>query len=158
MTKLIFIHCHLLALFFVNNTYGQTSSNTSGGNGTGTGGSLSYTIGQVNYIASEINGTSISPGVQQAYDISIVTGSNSSSTDLSITAFPNPTSDLLQLQVKNPKGISYQLSNNVGEILTREKITSYNSEIDLSNLSSGVYTLTILSETTSLKTFKIVKH
>ncbi|MGD0341661.1 MAG: hypothetical protein ABSA76_08155, partial [Bacteroidales bacterium] len=67
----------LLALWLGGNSiaiHAQSTITTSGGNASGSGGSASYTIGQVVY--STITGTngSSAQGVQQPYEISIITG------------------------------------------------------------------------------------
>ena len=51
----------------------QTSVNTIGGNASGSGGSASYSVGQVVYQAHSGTNASIIEGVQQPYEILVVT-------------------------------------------------------------------------------------
>ena len=65
-----------------------------GGTATGSGGSVSYTIGQIVFnIFSGSDGT-IAQGVQQPYEISIIK-ENSENTSFEITVYPNPTTGLV---------------------------------------------------------------
>ncbi|MBT3920138.1 MAG: hypothetical protein HOF24_07115, partial [Flavobacteriaceae bacterium] len=69
-------HQHLLlkAILFcllitVEFTFAQAALTASGGEAVGAGGSLSYTIGQVDYIQASGSGGTASQGVQQAFTI-----------------------------------------------------------------------------------------
>ena len=52
--------------------YAQESTVASGGNGTGEGGSVSYSLGQVSYSSNSGSNGSITEGVQQPYDVSVI--------------------------------------------------------------------------------------
>lgn len=52
----------------------QEAIPASGGNATGSGGSVSYSVGQVEYSSNTGSGGSVAAGVQQPYEISVVTG------------------------------------------------------------------------------------
>lgn len=56
----------------ITTAYAQQASTASGGNASGSGGSASYSVGQTAYTVSNGNG-SVSQGVQQPFEISIVT-------------------------------------------------------------------------------------
>jgi hypothetical protein len=51
----------------------QQSTNTAGGNATGTGGTVSFSVGQINYTTNIGTGGSACQGVQQPYEIYAVT-------------------------------------------------------------------------------------
>ncbi len=153
----------------------QQTIPTTGADATGTGGSVSYTIGQVVYMTnSGING-SVAEGVQQAYEISVVIGiEQAKDINLYCTVFPNPSNDLLTLKVENYdiKNLLYQLFDLSGKLLETKKITSNQTSITISNLPSGTYLLKIIQTNNSLsndlsanhnskayiKTFKIIKN
>ncbi|MBT3920140.1 MAG: hypothetical protein HOF24_07130, partial [Flavobacteriaceae bacterium] len=70
------IHQHLFLktilfclLITVEFTFAQSALTASGGEAVGAGGSLSYTIGQVDYIQASGSGGTASQGVQQAFTI-----------------------------------------------------------------------------------------
>ena len=59
----------ILFIFISLVSISQESVNASGGNATGSGGSISYTIGQIDYIEASGVGGSVNQGIQQAYEI-----------------------------------------------------------------------------------------
>lgn len=138
----------------------QTSVNTTGGNASGDGGSTSYSIGQVVYQTHTGTNGSVAEGVQQAYEISVVTViEQAKNIDLSVMAYPNPATDYLTLSISEFKlsGLSYQLFDMSGKLLLNEKITGSQTPIVMSQLVSASYLLVVKEENMRLKTFKIVK-
>ncbi|MCF8297889.1 MAG: hypothetical protein K9J13_10125 [Saprospiraceae bacterium] len=72
----------------------------TGGNATGSGGSVSYTIGQIVYSTNSGTTGSVAEGVQQPYEISEATAiEEAKDISLNCTAFPNPTKDFLTLKI-----------------------------------------------------------
>jgi hypothetical protein len=80
---------------------GQATIPATGGNATGSGGSVSYTIGQILYNTfSGTNGT-VAQGIQQPYEISVVTAiENTEGIALEYIVYPNPTRGLIKLIIK----------------------------------------------------------
>jgi len=63
------------AMFFLAGSlslHAQESVNVTGGNATGTGGSASYSVGQVAYTVISGTGGSAEQGVQHVYNVSVV--------------------------------------------------------------------------------------
>ena len=97
----------------------QTIS-TSGGEDSGIGGSISYSVGQIVYTTNTGTNGSESQGVQQPYEISVVTGlEESAGINLTLSAFPNPTTNVLQLKIENysKENMSYQIYDINGKLL-----------------------------------------
>lgn len=137
----------------------QTSTNAIGGDISGNGGSVSYSVGQVVY-STEIGATGyVVEGVQQPYEISVVNGIDVEEINLSVSAYPNPTNDYLQLKVESEKfkELSYQLYDTNGKLLQSEKITNDKTTIVMSNLVPAIYFIKVIQENKELKTFKIIK-
>jgi len=139
----------------------QTVIPATGGNATGAGGSVSYTIGQVVYTTNTgANGT-VSQGVQQPFEISVVTGlAEATDINLICTAYPNPASDLLTLKVENydKENLSYKLFNANGIILESKKVTGNETTISMVVLLPSIYILKVLAGNKEIKTFKIIKN
>lgn len=142
----------------------QTSVNATGGNASGSGGSASYSVGQVVYTKNTgINGT-VAQGVQQPYEISVVTSiKEAKGISLSVSVFPNPTSDYLTLGIDEFEisDLSYQLYDMNGKLLQHKRITGYQTRIVLSNLEPATYFVKVVQdnkEVKPLKTFKIIKN
>jgi len=138
----------------------QTSVNSTGGNASGIGGSVSYSVGQVVYQTHTGTNNSVAEGVQQPYEISVVTAiEKAKAIDLTVTAYPNPATDYLTLSISEFKltGLSYQLSDMSGKLLFDEKITSSQTQIVMSQVVPASYLLVVKQENMRLKTFKIIK-
>ena len=74
--------------------HAQTSVIPTGGNGSGSGGSVSYTIGQVAYSTLYGADGSLLEGVQHPYEISVATSLDEASLiELTVTVYPNPASN-----------------------------------------------------------------
>ncbi|MCM0060582.1 MAG: hypothetical protein NBV57_06985 [Algoriphagus sp.] len=74
----------------------QQTTLSSGGNGSGTGGSFAYSVGQTVYTAQSTSATSLSKGVQQSFELFLITGLEEEDRfGLAATVFPNPTSTYL---------------------------------------------------------------
>lgn len=138
----------------------QTNVNATGGNASGGGGSASYSVGQLVYQTQIGTNGSVAEGVQQAYEISVVTAiEQAKNINLLVTAYPNPTTDFLTLSISKFKlsGLSYQLFDMSGKLLFNEKITSSQTQIVMSQLVPASYLLVVKQGNMGLKTFKIQK-
>lgn len=144
----------------------QESVNATGGNASGSGGSASYSVGQVVYTTNTGTTGSLAQGVQQPYEISVVTGIEQfKGINLSVTVYPNPTTDYLTLSIDNnvqaqhslPQ-LSYQLFDTNGKLLQSATIKESQTSINMSSLVRATYFLKVSQNNTSLKTFKIIKN
>ena len=138
----------------------QTSVNATGSNVSGSGGTVSYTVGQVVYTTNTGTNGSVTQGVQQPFEISVVTGlEEAKSINLSVTAYPNPTTDYLTLSIGefDISNLSYQLYDINGKLLQNEKITGIQTSIVMSNLVSANYFVKVIQGNKEVKTFKIIK-
>lgn len=79
----------------------QQATTDTGGNASGSGGSVAYSVGQIVYTTNTSTNGSVAQGVQQPYEISIVLGIDNHSINLELTAYPNPTAHFLTLNVGN---------------------------------------------------------
>jgi len=140
--------------------HAQESVNGTGGNASGSGGSASFSVGQVVYLVHTGTTGSVAEGVQQPYEISVATAIEvAKGINLSVSAYPNPTSDYLQLQVesKKLKDFSFKLFDVYGKLLQEHKNIGTVTQIEMSHYKSGVYFLKVLTNNQLIKTFKIIK-
>jgi hypothetical protein len=138
----------------------QELTNASGGNATGSGGTASYSIGQVVYTTHTGSNGSVAQGVQHAYDIYPV-GISETALNITLTVFPNPTSDNLTLQISNPinEQLTCQLFDVQGKILHTEKVSAQQTQIDMTGLASATYFLYVVNDNHKrIQSFKIVKN
>jgi len=153
--------CIFLLVVSLIDVKGQYSLNASAGNASGTGGSVSYSIGQLFYTTSTASSGILSKGVQQAYEIWLVTElKDAPKTALNISTYPNPTANQLQLHFENSdyKEFSFQLTDASGKVLQQKKIIATDTQIDMHSLASAMYFLRITSDRQEIRVFKIIKN
>ena len=138
----------------------QESINATGGDASGSGGSSSYSVGQVVYQTYTGTNGSVKEGVQQAYEISVVTGIDLTAISLMVSAYPNPTADYLTLKVDNSdfSELSFYLYDIKGKLLQSRKITGSETYIKMSNLIVATYFLRVTKSNNQIKTFKIIRN
>lgn len=141
--------------------HAQEAIPASGGNASGNGGSVSYSVGQMVYTTYTGTNGSIAEGVQQPYEISVVSGiEQTKNINLTCKVYPNPTSDFLILKVENYDNgnLSYQLFNISGKLLESKMLTGNEITISMENLVPATYFLKIINNQIEVKTFKIIKN
>ena len=142
----------------------QETVPASGGDAYGTGGTVSYSVGQIVYTTNANSNGSVAQGVQQPFEISIVTSiEEASSVSLQCLAYPNPTTDYLNLKIDAStsllmRSMSYQLYDILGTLLETKKIESNETIIVTSHLSRATYFLRVNEGNKEVKTFKIIKN
>jgi len=150
-----------ILFFALGNIHAQEAIPTTGGEASGKGGTASYTVGQMVYTTyAGTGGNTIAQGVQQPFEISVVTGiENAENIDLIISAYPNPTTDHLTLSIDDLdlSKLSYQLYDMQGKLLKNAKITGKQTSIVMSNLVPATYFVKVIRGNTEIKTFKIIK-
>ena len=151
----------LMFWFSLSGLQAQESVNAAGGDAKGSGGSVSYSIGQVTYQTHTGTNGSVAQGVQQPYEISIVTNLEEAKViKLSVSAYPNPVTDYLTLRIDefDISKYSYQLYDINGRTLQIEKITGNQTIILMSNLVPAIYFIKVKQGKKEVKTFKIIKN
>jgi hypothetical protein len=131
----------------------------SGGDATGSGGSVAYSVGQIVYTTSTGTTGSVAQGVEQAYEIYSV-GIKETTLNISLSVFPNPTSDFLTLKVEdyNNETLSFDLLDEQGKLILSEQITNQETQVAMSTLARGSYFINIVQANKKIQTFKIIKN
>ncbi len=135
----------------------QTTVPASGGRAKGTGGSVSYSIGQVVYTTNSGANGSVAQGVQQPFEISVIKGIKES---ITVSAYPNPTTDFITLEVKEFElsNFHFQMNDINGKILQSGKIVGSKTKIFMRNHVPATYFERVSESNQQLKTFKIIKN
>ena len=156
--KLLFL---VILIFYMSSALAQESITAAGGDGTGSGGSAAYTVGQILYSSSSGASGEVFQGVQLPYEISVISGVDRfEDLDWIISTYPNPVTDLLTLKVESLDGseLTFRLFNNEGKMVSSDKLLDSETDIDMSNLAPGTYFLQVFMEKDAVKTFKIIKN
>ena len=154
--KLFLIMCG--GLFCLGTAVAQNAVVPVGGTASGNGGTVTYTVGQIAVQTNSDGTASISEGVQQPYEISVVGVDEYPSITLNAVLFPNPTQGNVQLTIDN-----LQFEGEVkifdlnGKFLFSKKIEGEKTALDLSRYAPATYYVNVYSGKKMLKSFKVVK-
>ena len=140
-------------------SYGQTSEVASGGSVSNNSGSISYSIGQVAYQSTSNASGSVSQGVQHAFEISTLS-LEENKFNFMLNAFPNPTTENLNLRVGNYKQekLAYKLIDLEGKVISEASMLSEETTIDMKQLPVATYFVEVHNEGKKVQTFKIIKN
>lgn len=160
MQKFTLYLCFTLILLCLSPSFAQVSVPTSGGDATGSGGAVAYSVGQVVYTTNTASNGSVAQGVQHAYKI-FTLGIKETILNISLTAFPNPTTENLTLQISeyNNEKLSYQLFDMQGKQLSNGQIVTQQTQINMNNLPTAIYFINVRNqENKKVQSFKIIKQ
>jgi hypothetical protein len=155
----------IIVLFFFS--FGLLTANaqeaiiTAGGDASSSDGTVAYSIGQIVYTTYIGSSGSVAQGVQQAFEISVLEElPKIKGISLMISAYPNPTTDFLNLKVERyeDRNLSYQLFDVNGKIIEAKKLKSEQTSISMRNLAPATYFINIIQNNKKVKTFKIIKY
>jgi hypothetical protein len=150
----------LLLLGFGLTAQAQQATTATGGDATGSGGSVAYSVGQIVYTTHTGTTGSVAQGVQQPYEISVELGIENSFIALEVSAYPNPTTHYLTLHIGNTlsENLHFELCDLNGKIIERRKINSSSETINMENLATATYFLKVSNANNQIKIFKIIKN
>lgn len=157
--KMLILCCCFLGLGTAT-IFAQQGNPAAGGNASGTGGSASFSIGQVFYVTGSSTAYNVVPGLQQPFEISVV---NSLKEQLGInlfaSVFPNPSVDKFTLKVEafGQKNLTCNLYDMSGRLIQTKKIEALETSIEAEHLVNAQYLLKVFEGEQEVKTFKIVK-
>ena len=158
-TNTVILFLAFLLSFSANAQTVHQVLSATGGDATGTGGSVAYSVGQIVYTTNTGATGSVAQGVEQAYEIYSV-GIKETTLNISLSVFPNPTSDFLTLKVEdyNNEALNYTLLDEQGRLVFNEQITTQDTQVAMSTLARGAYFINVLQANKKIQTFKIIKN
>jgi Secretion system C-terminal sorting domain len=157
--KKIKTYVTLLFCFGITLLQAQQATTATGGSASGTGGTATYSVGQVVYITNSGSNGTVAQGVQQAFEISVVLGNDDHTINLEMVAYPNPTTNYLNLNVgeRDFSTLNFELFDITGKVIESKKITNTIETIRMEHLPNAVYFLRVTNNYKPIKTFKIIK-
>ncbi|MBR2261234.1 MAG: T9SS type A sorting domain-containing protein [Paludibacteraceae bacterium] len=153
--------CSTLLLHSFNG-FSQSSVVASGGSTKTNEGSISISVGQVDYTNTSTENLSINAGVQQP-TIERHEQTNKSEVNnhlIKIKAYPNPTPDVFSVFIENDENwYSFVLTNVEGELIYQGELKN-NTNLSLGNQPIGAYLLKIYTDNRKKEfiTIKIIKE
>ena len=139
--------------------HAQKTVPAGGGDAAGIGGSSSYTVGQIVYTTNMGTNGSVAQGVQQSYEIFTSVGVQVTEINLELIAYPNPTSNVLTLNIGNYNNekLTYKLYDMQGKLLDSKQVDNSSTTIGMKDLPVSTYLLNVLDNNLLIKTFRIIK-
>ena len=138
----------------------QQATTASGGDASGSGGTVAFSVGQVVCTANTNASGTVSQGVQQPFEI-FTLGVKETELNISLKAFPNPTLDNLTLQISdyNNEKLLYKLYDMQGKLLNNGQILTQQTKIEMTSLPTATYFINVVNQQNKkVKTFKIIKN
>ena len=138
-------------------SFGQNALSAAGGHFKSSGGSTSFTVGQVAYVLKKGTGSYLNEGVQQVYSKK-TTPVEELVYLKEVQLYPNPTQETMTLILSSKEDIQvrYTIMDYLGKEIRNGNILSEKSEISLRDLPSGNYFFSLKSKKES-RIFKMVK-
>jgi hypothetical protein len=151
----------VILILFMASSLAQEAIIAAGEDGTGSGGSISFSIGQILYSGGSGASGEVLHGVQIPYEILVDYNSDRfEMMGLSLSTYPNPVRDVLILKLESLvwTDLNYQLYNSEGKIFLSEKLLGTETSIYMSHFAPGVYFLQVNKAKDAAITFKIIKR
>ena len=146
----------ILTLAFLSLSFGLKAQDlevisASGDYEESTGGSLSYTVGEVVIETVETTSNDLTQGFQQEniFVLSVITYNN----EFDVSVFPNPTTDFVNVQSSTKSVVNiYDVS---GKLVHTQNVNEID-KIEMGNYERGMYQLVFIKDQEQLKTIKVL--
>lgn len=146
----------LCSLFATASLSAQEVVSTQGGSYSTANGNIDFTIGEV-IINTATDGTNtLTQGFHQTNWNFL--GLDDHAPEYQATIFPNPSSEVINVQTTSFENVSYSLYDAQGKLVLQSVLSGELTPIAVSELPVGSYHLTLANESNILKTFKLIKN
>lgn len=145
----------LFSLFAATSVSAQEVISTQGESYSNTSANINFTIGEV-IINTGTDGTNdITQGFHQTNWNFL--GLEDFAPNYEVTIFPNPTQNVLNIKTSSYENVTYTLYDAQGKLVMQNLLSSEQTPIQVSQLASGSYSLTLSNPQQQLKTYKLIK-
>lgn len=163
---------HLLTKLFTNmkmkllpvvlisgSLFAQERTTASGGEASSGSGSVSYSVGLIDFITASGTDGTVSQGVQQPFELFAV-GVEEWDNSIVINAYPNPTTSNLTIAFGSipTEDLMFELTDEAGRVVRKGGILSQETVIDLQSLAVASYFLNIKQSDRLMRSYKIIKN
>lgn len=149
----------LLSFLFGGNFMAQQNTVGAGGEATGSGGTVSFSVGQIDFSSQSGTSGSITQGVQQPLEFFNV-GIAEQKADFTVLMYPNPVVAELHVDLQNVslEKLTYVLTDVTGKIIETKNIDQEQLTITMVELSRANYFLNFIREGEIVGSYQIVKN
>jgi hypothetical protein len=149
----------ILIVFFTSvSSFAQQNTLAAGANASSPEGSISYSIGQIDFSNVTTSSGSLNQGVQQPFEF-FISSVLENPNENSFSIFPNPTNEKLNIsQSIFSEKIEVKLLDMSGRIVLIDQINAPQHQIDLRILPQGIYNLTLIKNNQIFTAFKVIKY
>jgi len=157
--KKIFISFFLTCFAVYGHSQTQQVVASSGGTGQFNDTNIEWTLGETVIATLSSDNMLITQGFQQP-ELTVTVIKSDHDMPGVLEAYPNPTNDLLMIEVENKEFIDFQyvLYDMNGKVLEKKALISTVTGIAMNNHPPGVYLLKITQSDKEIKMFEIVKN
>lgn len=151
---------YLFSIFMLSAAYvfSQERISGSGGEAAASGGTVSYSIGLIDYSNQSSSSGNLTGGVQQPYEL-FALSVNEWNMEWNLSVFPNPTTHLLFVESETAiDGLTYVILDVSGRLIQQGTLSELKNAIDLSSLASANYLLQIRIKESNVRTYQIAKN
>ena len=140
--------------------FAQNNTVSTGGNGTGSGGSIEYSVWQVDYVTSSTNTEIISQGVQQSFEIYITADLKNNESVTFCEVYPNPSKDFLIVKLTNSisEENTFLMYDENGKLVKSQVLMEDKSFVEIRDVEKGIYFIEISDKSKNTMNYKIVKN
>lgn len=147
----------IMVFFLSASVLAQERTVASGNEATGVGGTVSYSIGLIDYTSSTGSGGSMSEGVQQSYIISGV-GIEEWNLSYDVSVYPNPAIDYFVVNMSEfVEGVEYTLTDEFGKSILNGTLASKETEVSIASFARATFYFTLQKSGKMIRTYSIIK-
>lgn len=134
---------------------GQEVVSSQGASYSNSNGSVDLTIGEPVIITGTDGTNDITQGFHQT--IWTFVGIEDHLPAYEVTIFPNPTEDVLFIKTEAFEQVTFDLYDSQGKLILQDVLSSEQTPVQVSDLSSGKYSLVLRNKEQKIKTFQLIK-
>ncbi len=151
----------LLLVLGLTGAQAQEAILAAGGNSSGSGGSVSWSVGQVVYQTHSGTNTSVAEGVQQSVELETVLELEQGvESPILVSVFPNPVAEYFTIKVNNFETSTYtfQLFDVSSRLILSKKLVASETIVHVIDLVPANYLLRITNRENESQIIKIIKN
>lgn len=135
------IFAALISCLTVCSAFAQSNIVTAGGEAANATGSVSYTIGQIDFQYTSSADYSVSEGVQQAYSFDTALSIDDVQYDFQLSIWPNPSTDEMNIEYTTSYELplSLTVTDVKGAVIASKSVTQGQYSFDVNTWAAGIY-------------------